>query len=271
MDILRKSHLPCTNSSGKRNLNWAIEKSEAFTACCPSRPDIPIPIWASCIIPTSLAPSPIAKVTGSGLMKFLTSLTSNAFCLGLTRQAMTALQLLATENTISSNKGSPRKCSRAAPSTTKARCPSVSRIEDDNAMSAPSIWLNLVSFTCFKRRPCRTSLSTAKMLSYIVRFFLSKLFSVCFPVRKLWIDSISGSIIPLLDSIRSDVARTRESVRLSFCSMSPEARLVSTAALADHILEKTRGSLFWVIFATFSSTVSSTSISGELLDKFLLL
>jgi hypothetical protein len=38
----------------------------------------------TCIIATSLAPSPMANVRGAGLMPRLTILTINAFCEGLT-------------------------------------------------------------------------------------------------------------------------------------------------------------------------------------------
>mmetsp|Transcript_61638 Transcript_61638/g.193192 ORF Transcript_61638/g.193192 Transcript_61638/m.193192 type:complete len:205 (+) Transcript_61638:592-1206(+) len=65
-----------------------MAKSAEFTACRPSRPQMPTPTCASWIIGTSLAPSPTASVTGVGVTFSRTSLTSSAFCMGLTRHAM---------------------------------------------------------------------------------------------------------------------------------------------------------------------------------------
>ena len=64
----------------------------ARTACIPSLPDTPMPMCASWIIDTSLAPSPIASVIGCGTMFAFTSRTMSAFCIGETRQATTAVQ-----------------------------------------------------------------------------------------------------------------------------------------------------------------------------------
>ena len=57
-----------------RNLNLAKAKSAHRAALRPSLPNMPIPTWASCIMDTSFAPSPIAHVIHFGL-EFLTSLT----------------------------------------------------------------------------------------------------------------------------------------------------------------------------------------------------
>ena len=51
-----------------------------------------MPMCASWIIDTSLAPSPIASVIGCGTMFAFTSRTMSAFCIGETRQATTAVQ-----------------------------------------------------------------------------------------------------------------------------------------------------------------------------------
>mmetsp|Transcript_78837 Transcript_78837/g.198079 ORF Transcript_78837/g.198079 Transcript_78837/m.198079 type:complete len:230 (+) Transcript_78837:2284-2973(+) len=80
---------------------------------------MPTPTCASCIIGTSLAPSPIESVTGVGEMPVRTSRTIHAFCNGETRQAMTTLQRVAT-----SKKGPPKPnsdtCSSELPVTIRA-------------------------------------------------------------------------------------------------------------------------------------------------------
>jgi len=53
-----------------------------------SFPRIPIPTWAAVIIETSLAPSPIARVTIDG-SSYLTIVTSSAFCFGVILLATT--------------------------------------------------------------------------------------------------------------------------------------------------------------------------------------
>ena len=50
------------------NLNLAKLKSAVLAALFPSLPKIPRPIWASWIMETSLAPSPIAAVIGFCLL-----------------------------------------------------------------------------------------------------------------------------------------------------------------------------------------------------------
>ena len=62
------------SKSRLRNLNLAKAKSADLAALRPSLPNKPIPTFASCIMDTSLAPSPIAAVIGLPLVCF-TSLT----------------------------------------------------------------------------------------------------------------------------------------------------------------------------------------------------
>ena len=59
----------------KRNLNFEKAKSAHLAAFLPSLPNMPMPTWASCIIDTSFAPSPIAAVIGLSLLSF-TNLTT---------------------------------------------------------------------------------------------------------------------------------------------------------------------------------------------------
>lgn len=142
-----------------KQITWMHIESSPFTEInvLTSFPEIPIPTWASCIIPTSFAPSPIANVTGSGTTWCRTNLTSCAyrkikekwldwislqfvgdkneiqrenfvylnvdsltFCRGVTRHAITASHWLAMLNISSSNSLSPCKCANAAPSITRA-------------------------------------------------------------------------------------------------------------------------------------------------------
>mmetsp|Transcript_67899 Transcript_67899/g.112869 ORF Transcript_67899/g.112869 Transcript_67899/m.112869 type:complete len:241 (-) Transcript_67899:1478-2200(-) len=103
-----------------------MAKSAELAACIPSWPEIPTPTCAACIIATSFAPSPIARVVALCTLS-LTRETSCAFCDGAHRHATTAEQywvycrkaswqptlspLLSTLSTISS----------ASPSMTRAR------------------------------------------------------------------------------------------------------------------------------------------------------
>mmetsp|Transcript_24746 Transcript_24746/g.42650 ORF Transcript_24746/g.42650 Transcript_24746/m.42650 type:complete len:217 (-) Transcript_24746:20-670(-) len=64
-----------------------MAKSLASTACLPSLPLTPTPMCAARIMPTSLAPSPMASVVTSSAS--FTMLTTWAFCSGATRQHMT--------------------------------------------------------------------------------------------------------------------------------------------------------------------------------------
>jgi len=58
-----------------QNLNLASAKSADLAAFRPSFPKRPRPTWASCIMETSLAPSPMAHVIGFFLL-FLTRRTT---------------------------------------------------------------------------------------------------------------------------------------------------------------------------------------------------
>lgn len=60
----------------------------------PSWPEMPTPTSAICIMDTSLAPSPIARVRK--LSSSLTTLTKYAFCSGVERQQSTEAQPLAS-------------------------------------------------------------------------------------------------------------------------------------------------------------------------------
>mmetsp|Transcript_54713 Transcript_54713/g.127997 ORF Transcript_54713/g.127997 Transcript_54713/m.127997 type:complete len:240 (+) Transcript_54713:125-844(+) len=86
---------------------------------------MPTPTWASCIIGTSLAPSPIAKVMGAlpvlGSTTFsLTSFTISAFCSGETLHAMTIVQESATSSNFFLLSSSAVIFSKAAPVTKHA-------------------------------------------------------------------------------------------------------------------------------------------------------
>jgi hypothetical protein len=64
-----------------------MEKSLAAEAELPYFPRMPIPTFATWIIPTSLPPSPIARVMPPSF--YFTNLTIEAFYLGELRQKMT--------------------------------------------------------------------------------------------------------------------------------------------------------------------------------------
>ena len=82
--VRAKHHAPCTSNRRLRHSNRSTAKSPAATACDPSRPYTATPQWDSRIIPTSFAPSPIAK------MRFFSTdfatVTSSRFCVADTRQ-----------------------------------------------------------------------------------------------------------------------------------------------------------------------------------------
>ena len=96
-------YLPCTSRSRSRNLNCANAKSEAITACMPSCPEMPTPMCADWIMPTSLAPSPMASVI---LPLSLTSLVTSAFCSGDTRQHTTEVHPLPSCRNLSARSSS---------------------------------------------------------------------------------------------------------------------------------------------------------------------
>lgn len=79
------------------------------------------------IMPTSLAPSPIARVTA--FLYFFTSSTTWAFCKGVTRQQMTALQAHAvSRNSTSMSASSAWACEEnrrtvGGMAHSQARCP----------------------------------------------------------------------------------------------------------------------------------------------------
>lgn len=116
----KKFHWPWMSTKSSKKRNWAIAKSDEFTACWPSFPLIPTPMWAFWIIPTSFAPSPIANVTGSGTAHPQTNLTRCAFWARLTWQAITKSHVFATTKNISSNSWLPSELSSAAPSMIRA-------------------------------------------------------------------------------------------------------------------------------------------------------
>ena len=97
-----------------------MAKSALFTACLPSLPLMPTPTCASCSMGTSLAPSPMANVTGAGLLPLRIAFTSSAFCSGDTLQAMTTEQLTESSRKASRAKALPPKaflesCSKQRP------------------------------------------------------------------------------------------------------------------------------------------------------------
>ena len=91
-EFLLLASLPWMNINGFKNLNCPIAKSAVLAAYCPSFPRIPTPTCAYSIILTSLAPSPIARVTFLGNL-FLIILTISAFYYGDTLQANTTSTL----------------------------------------------------------------------------------------------------------------------------------------------------------------------------------
>ena len=69
-------------------VHYILPDTKDFEACWPSSPLIPTPTWASMIILTSLAPSPMARVLKCGRAIF-TIQTTSCFCLGDTLQQST--------------------------------------------------------------------------------------------------------------------------------------------------------------------------------------
>eukprot|EP00961_Rhodomonas_salina_P253669 3428271-Rhodomonas_salina.1 len=78
---------PWTDSNRFKSLNSPIEKSEDRDACMPSFPMIPTPTSAERIIGTSFPPSPIASEILFN--RFITSVTTSAFCTGAHRAQTT--------------------------------------------------------------------------------------------------------------------------------------------------------------------------------------
>ena len=92
-----------------------MAKSADLTACVPSLPLIPTPMWASMIIETSLAPSPIARVIQEP--RDLKMVTTSAFCLGDILQHTTDLDLMAMWKNRSYNSWSSIISASVLPST----------------------------------------------------------------------------------------------------------------------------------------------------------
>lgn len=90
--------LPWFNNKLARCWNSERAKSADLSAYDPSLPLIPTPTFASIIIGTSLAPSPMARVirflkNPSFLISSFASLTTSPFCFGDTLQQMTDFPL----------------------------------------------------------------------------------------------------------------------------------------------------------------------------------
>mmetsp|Transcript_51381 Transcript_51381/g.143651 ORF Transcript_51381/g.143651 Transcript_51381/m.143651 type:complete len:219 (-) Transcript_51381:73-729(-) len=122
-----------------------MAKSAAFTAWRPSLPEMPTPTCASWIIGTSLAPSPMDKVTGRGVTPSRTSRTISAFCRGETRHAMTTAHCSATRR-----KRAPKLCvvttsrnwpvtSNAAPTSLGTHAVRVLETSSSSAFSTKSV------------------------------------------------------------------------------------------------------------------------------------
>ncbi len=91
---------PCQRISLLKNENYVILKSDARLACFPSFPTIPIPTFASNIIPTSLPPSPTAAVRLP--VYWFIFFTISAFYVGLHLQTHTLGAIVADWKNISS-------------------------------------------------------------------------------------------------------------------------------------------------------------------------
>mmetsp|Transcript_64350 Transcript_64350/g.182547 ORF Transcript_64350/g.182547 Transcript_64350/m.182547 type:complete len:343 (+) Transcript_64350:2366-3394(+) len=124
-----------------------MAKSELFTDCRPSRPAMPTPTWAVWIMGTSLAPSPIARVTTarpSGPTTFSrTSDTICAFCSGDTLQAMTMDTALAMS--------SRSRCSNALSITSMSASPVIRRARWSGSLP---LHLSSTAWSC----PCTSPL-----------------------------------------------------------------------------------------------------------------
>mmetsp|Transcript_589 Transcript_589/g.1138 ORF Transcript_589/g.1138 Transcript_589/m.1138 type:complete len:273 (-) Transcript_589:1098-1916(-) len=129
---------------------------------------MPTPTCAFWIIVTSFAPSPIARVIGSGLIPSRTISTSNAFCRGLTRQAMTTLQAMLSSSNMPLRKSLSMIDLSVGPVMTRARW---SRLA---FWSSPFLGTSSASsFSCSTPRSCRTRFSSRKFI-----------FSGCVSVRR---------------------------------------------------------------------------------------
>ena len=82
--VRAKHQAPCTSNKRDRHSNRSTAKSPAATACDPSRPYTATPQWDSRIIPTSFAPSPIAKIRF--FSTDFAAVTSSRFWVADTRQ-----------------------------------------------------------------------------------------------------------------------------------------------------------------------------------------
>lgn len=92
-------HTPCQHIKWRCDTCWQVN-------CQPKSPMLYSAPHSLLIMLTSLAPSPMASVTA--LLWRFTRSTTSAFCRGVTRQQITALQRLAT-----SRKSSSRSSSKA--------------------------------------------------------------------------------------------------------------------------------------------------------------
>ena len=120
-EFLRQHSRPWQKSKSLRKRNYPIAQSAERAACCPSSPEIPTPTCASVIILTSLAPSPMAKVTAKG-RSCLTMMTISAFCLGETLHASTTEARKASAMQMSLSFGCLTILVRLSPDTIKANC-----------------------------------------------------------------------------------------------------------------------------------------------------
>mmetsp|Transcript_71799 Transcript_71799/g.226843 ORF Transcript_71799/g.226843 Transcript_71799/m.226843 type:complete len:223 (-) Transcript_71799:112-780(-) len=112
----------------------------------PSCPEMPTPMSAAWIIPTSLAPSPIASVVHPA---DLTSLVTRAFCKGETRQQITAAHKLPASRNLALRSSVSAQAS-AWPSMIMACSPSPS----------PPRALAITSPSCLPTAACPSSLAS---------------------------------------------------------------------------------------------------------------
>mmetsp|Transcript_82960 Transcript_82960/g.235350 ORF Transcript_82960/g.235350 Transcript_82960/m.235350 type:complete len:318 (+) Transcript_82960:2145-3098(+) len=200
-----------------------MAKSAAFTACWPSYPKTPTPTWASWIIGTSLAPSPMASVTGAGLIPSHTMRTMSAFCAGEIRQAITTAHFWAM--------------SRNAPLRLASEC---------TALKAPPVTISATVFLS------RTRSST---------FFLTalKLVPATSTSRCLWSEGVVG----LLSGVRppAGVERSGHQSRTSTCISSVSTPLLKPMLRAVSSLSPVSTQSLMPAFRMLSTAAGTPSCS----------
>mmetsp|Transcript_108995 Transcript_108995/g.308324 ORF Transcript_108995/g.308324 Transcript_108995/m.308324 type:complete len:279 (+) Transcript_108995:723-1559(+) len=139
---------------------------------------MPTPTCASCIMGTSLAPSPTANVTGRGFTLFRTSCTISAFCRGETRQAITTEQRWAIPRNLSSS-ADPFRTSSACPVTMSPATQSPSAA----LLATASIFSRLRSISAVPRPSTSRSKISMSLLRTLVLKPISLAVSSLSPVK----------------------------------------------------------------------------------------